>query len=314
MFQSCSKLVVEIFRFAKSDFKPWVYAYSALAIGTLIAINYTSELYKNILQNSYFNNTSMLYFALFYSAVYFMVLIPILLLDKQLPLLKKKSTYLKPLIFIVLYSISVGYFDYRTWRIDTLFYEENVYLIRIISQLKSLIIFFIPLVIIKLYYDKKVNGLYGIAKGGSEIVGYFVFFLLLLPFIVLASFTPDFQKAYPQFKPWEYEGIFNFPTWLYTLIFQISYAIDFIMTELMFRGALVIGLISVLNKRAVLPMVALYCVIHFGKPLAETVSSVFGGYILGALAYQTRHIWGGIIVHILIALAMEIAALAQYYK
>ena len=60
-------------------------------------------------------------------------------------------------------------------------------------------------------------------------------------------------------------------------------------------------------------MVAVYCSIHFGKPLVEAISSVFGGYILGALAFQTRHIWGGVVVHICIALTMEVMGLVHYY-
>ncbi len=85
------------------------------------------------------------------------------------------------------------------------------------------------------------------------------------------------------------------------------------MTELIFRGVLVIGMVSLLDRKAVLPMVAMYAAIHFGKPLGETISSVFGGYILGALAYQTRHIWGGVIVHICVALTMEIMGFVHYY-
>jgi len=36
--------------------------------------------------------------------------------------------------------------------------------------------------------------------------------------------------------------------------------------------------------------------------------------MLGALAYQTRHIWGGVIVHILIALSMEVMGLFHVYS
>ena len=85
------------------------------------------------------------------------------------------------------------------------------------------------------------------------------------------------------------------------------------MTELLFRGALVIGMVGILGRGAVLPMVALYVVIHLGKPPVEAISSLFGGYILGALAFQTRLIWGGVIVHVFIALTMETMGLFQYY-
>ena len=58
-------------------------------------------------------------------------------------------------------------------------------------------------------------------------------------------------------------------------------------------------------------MVVCYASLHFGKPLGETIGSIFGGYILGVLALQTRSIWGGIIVHVGVAWLMDLAALLQ---
>jgi membrane protease YdiL (CAAX protease family) len=81
--------------------------------------------------------------------------------------------------------------------------------------------------------------------------------------------------------------------------------------ELLFRGFMVIGMASVLGRAAVVPMVVTYCFLHFGKPAGEAVSSIFGGFILGVIAYETRSIWGGIIIHVGIAWAMELAAYWQ---
>lgn len=58
-------------------------------------------------------------------------------------------------------------------------------------------------------------------------------------------------------------------------------------------------------------MVVWYCSIHFGRPLGEAISSLFGGYLLGVLALSTRSIWGGLLIHIGIAWGMEIAAFLQ---
>jgi membrane protease YdiL (CAAX protease family) len=49
-------------------------------------------------------------------------------------------------------------------------------------------------------------------------------------------------------------------------------------------------------------------VFHFGKPLIETLSSFFGGYMLGVFALYSKNIWGGIILHIGTALFMELLA------
>jgi hypothetical protein len=45
----------------------------------------------------------------------------------------------------------------------------------------------------------------------------------------------------------------------------------------------------------------------------ETTSALFGGYFLGALAFQTRHIWGGVIIHMGIALIIELLRFFQHY-
>jgi len=58
-------------------------------------------------------------------------------------------------------------------------------------------------------------------------------------------------------------------------------------------------------------MVAAYAVLHFGKPLGESIGSIFGGYILGIIALYSRNIWGGVFVHGGIALLMEIFAFLQ---
>ena len=54
--------------------------------------------------------------------------------------------------------------------------------------------------------------------------------------------------------------------------------------------------------------------IAIGAVAGALISSFFGGYILGVFAYYSRSIWGGIIVHMGIALLMDLAAvLAKYW-
>ncbi len=60
-------------------------------------------------------------------------------------------------------------------------------------------------------------------------------------------------------------------------------------------------------------MVVLYAVCHFGKPVGETISSIFGGYLLGILAYKSRNVWGGVFVHVGVALFMELFGFYQMF-
>jgi hypothetical protein len=250
---------------------------------------------------------------LFYFFFYIATAIPVFLFQKRYDLLHNKKFYLKSILVIAAYGFAIGYYDYRQWEFPELFHIDKLYLYRVFSQLKTCCFLFLPFLLMKIYIDKDVPGFYGLANNAKNSKGYLLLFLMLLPFLVAVSYTPDFLKAYPQFRPWRYEEAFNLPVWLYTSIFETAYALDFVMVELMFRGVLVIGMIRLLGTKAVLPMVAMYAAIHFGKPVGETLSSIFGGYILGAFAYETKHIWGGVIVHILIALAMEFMGFFHYY-
>jgi len=94
----------------------------------------------------------------------------------------------------------------------------------------------------------------------------------------------------------------------YKVFYEVSYGIDFLTIEFFFRGFLVLAFVRFAGQEAILPMAAFYCSIHFGKPLAECISSFFGGLILGIIVYHTRSIWGGLMIHLGIAWLMEAGA------
>jgi len=312
--KSLKSLFAEVLTFSKDDFHLLSYSYTLILIIAFIYLNYSSGFYRDVMRTSYSNGNSIWAFPLFYGSMYFIVAIPVLFFQKEYKLLRDKAFYLKSIFFIALYGASIGYFGYRDLNFPSLLSEENQFVISIISQLKGSIIYLIPLFLLKISIDKNVDGLYGLSGNTKHIRAYLMLFCMLLPFLVAISFTPDFLKAYPRFHPWAFNGIFGLPTWLYSLMYETTYAIDFLKTELVFRGMLIIGMVSIMDKKAVLPMVALYAAIHFGKPIGETISSIFGGYILGALAYQTRHIWGGVIVHVCIAMTMEVMGFWHFYQ
>jgi hypothetical protein len=312
--QSLLSLFNTFWSFVKLDFRWATYVYTFVFISVCIFINYYFGFYEKIMRPSFFTGDSVRLFFLFYVFIYFAVAIPILCIEKNYKTLKNYRFYLKSLFFIGIYSISVGYYDYKDWKFPQLTGLEQHFIVRIFSQLKSLVFIVVPLIFLKIFIDqKRVNGFYGLSRSTKHLDAYLLLFVVMVPFLVITSFTPDFLKAYPQFTPWLYEGVFGISTFARTLIFESAYTIDFIVVELFFRGALILGLTAIMGPKTILPMVAFYAAIHFGKPVVETISSVFGGYILGVLAYQTKHIWGGVIVHIAIALTMEIMGFIQYY-
>lgn len=157
-------------------------------------------------------------------------------------------------------------------------------------------------------WDRQGQSFYASKPKGFDAKPYWLMLLIMLPLILLAATQPDFQKVYPKIQHVAF--IKEHPrSWLYFLLYELSYGSDFFTIELFFRGFLILAFVRFAGKDAILPMAAFYCAIHFGKPLGECISSYFGGTILGVVVYHTRSIWGGFMVHVGIAWMMELAGL-----
>jgi len=67
-----------------------------------------------------------------------------------------------------------------------------------------------------------------------------------------------------------------------------------------------------LGLYAIFVMMVPYVLIHaFGKPFGETLGAILTGLVLGALAMATRSIWFGYLIHVSVALTMDVLALAH---
>lgn len=154
---------------------------------------------------------------------------------------------------------------------------------------------------------------YGFRADWNTLKPYFLVLAIVAPLIIAASFFPDFQKAYPQYKPWNFKDVFELTIGRRAGIFEACYATGFVAVEAIFRGALAITMVRIMGTRAVLAMASFYCVFHFGKPAGEAVGAFFGGYALGVLAIHSKSIFGGLIVHLGVAMLMETLAYLHYY-
>jgi hypothetical protein len=146
----------------------------------------------------------------------------------------------------------------------------------------------------------------GLTRQGFNARPYFILLLFLIPVIGLASTQSDFLHFYPKFRNLAFINGYAHPSWPWKLLYELSYGLDFLSIELFFRGFLVIGLARWAGPKAILPMAAFYCTVHFGKPLGECITSFFGGLVLGVLAARTRSILGGLMVHLGLAWMMEL--------
>ena len=133
---------------------------------------------------------------------------------------------------------------------------------------------------------------------------YLVLFGLILPAVILASKTDAFRSTYP-FYAWANRSTFDLWAW------EAMYAIQFLSLEFFFRGFILQGLRRCMGANAIFVMIVPYCMIHYGKPMAETVGAIGAGLILGTLAMRTRSIWGGVMIHVGVAWTMDLLAVSQ---
>lgn len=133
---------------------------------------------------------------------------------------------------------------------------------------------------------------------------YVVMFALILPAVFLASRTHAFRSTYP-FYSWANRSMFDLWAW------EGMYAIQFLSLEFFFRGFILHGLRRAVGANAIFFMIVPYCMIHYGKPMAETFGAIGAGLILGTLAMRTRSIWGGVAIHVGVAWTMDLLAVSQ---
>lgn len=137
---------------------------------------------------------------------------------------------------------------------------------------------------------------------------YLLLLILMIPLVITACLQQEFLHVYPRLN--HYQEILSHISysWLYKLLFELSYGTDFISVELFFRGFLILALVNLAGKDAILPMACFYCCIHFGKPLGECISSYFGGMFLGIVVFYTRTLSGAVMIHLGLAWFMEVGA------
>ncbi len=160
-----------------------------------------------------------------------------------------------------------------------------------------------PIGLILCWPGKRVGEIHISFKGFFKHLWiYVVLFLCVLPAVLYASTTPAFRHTYPFYRLANRSG-FDLWTW------EALYAAQFVSLEFFFRGFILQGLRRALGSNAIFVMIVPYCMIHYGKPLPETLGAIGAGLILGTLAMRTKSIWGGVLIHIGVAMTMDVLAL-----
>ncbi len=163
----------------------------------------------------------------------------------------------------------------------------------------------IPVVTIK-YILKEPLSNYGLGLGklNEHKKWYFLLVAPILCFVVIVSFREDFTNHYPFYK-------LAHRSWADLIAWEVLYLFQFFCVEFFFRGFIVQACRPAFGVNAIFIMIVPYMMIHLPKPWLEASGAIFFGLFLGVLALHTRSIWGGVLVHVSIALSMDVAALLQ---
>ena len=171
----------------------------------------------------------------------------------------------------------------------------------------STLLFFllVPSLVVRLGHGEPLSTIGASPRGLLlHLPVYLLLYALTLPLVVFASTRPDFVALYPFVSSTRTSP-------LVLLVWEIAYASQFVALEAFFRGYVLFTCARRMGWTAVPVMVVPYTMIHFHKPFPECLGAVVAGTVLGVLALRYRTFWGGTLVHILVALTMDLLAVLR---
>ncbi|PWJ44062.1 CPBP family intramembrane glutamic endopeptidase [Sediminitomix flava] len=255
-------------------------------------------------------------FTLFQGLAFIVPVLIISVTSDRKSFLSSREFWFKFIVAFIILGVYRG-FSFRTDFCSWLDSNDCFFLYKVLRRVVKVCLVIVCILPFYYFFDReKSQGFYGISLQKKSIEPYLYMLLGMAVILFGASFIDSVSEYYPMYKR---SGGHLFATrnniaehWV-ILMFEIPYGFGFIAVELFFRGFLIFSFSRLLGEHVVLPMATVYAVLHFGKPLPETLSSVLGGYILGIVALRTKNINGGIVVHAGVALMMELFAFMQIY-
>jgi hypothetical protein len=136
---------------------------------------------------------------------------------------------------------------------------------------------------------------------------YVALYLLVMPAVIAVSYMSSFQGTYPFYHHTD-------RSWVDLSLWWSFYGIQFFFLEFFFRGYMIHGTKRALGVYSIFIAAVPYCMIHFGKPMLETLGAILAGLALGTLSLRTNSIWNGFLIHISIAYSMDLLSLWQKGK
>lgn len=294
----------------REDFHPGQYISTAILLAVCLSFNYAFDFEDYYLETLYGAKKYVAYF-FFYGIPYFTAIFIYAYFKRQMQIFSESGFWLRSLFGIAILTLdgSLPYIDKLVNYLSNPMMQNWLY--KVVINGISFITVFLPILIFYYRYDRHEGHRYGLSSYKFDAKPYFLMLLIMLPLIIMVSYNPAFIRQYPMYKSSSAHISLGVEEWVTVALYEIAYGLDFITVEYLFRGFMVLALVKFLGRSAVITMAVVYCVLHFGKPAGEAMSSIFGGYLLGVVAYETRSVWGGIIVHMGIAWMMEVVAFVR---
>ena len=299
----------------REDFHPGYYASVGLFLAAALTANFAVDFKLKILNPTIERPIGILYFFLFYGFAYYFAAFGWAYFHRDGRLLRSRAFW--GISVFILGSMALD--NYSTSLPGTLVTALGIpdpvwyWVERCLWNLDRAIAIAIPVIVFRRLVDRQPGAFYGLTREGFDWRPYATMLLVMVPLIAWASFQPAFLHTYPSYRAGSAEAFLSLSHRTTFGVYEITYALRYVSIELFFRGLLVIGLEKHLGRAVLMPMVTLYAFWHFGKPIPEAIGSIFAGYVLGVFALRSRSILGGIIVHVGVALAMDLAAYLQTF-
>ncbi len=304
--------------FLKDYFHLKLYLSVFVFLSICVAFNYAIDFEDSILDSYSGRPIKWLLMSLHMSFPFLVICLLLYVFDINRTWVSSKEFWLKFIIGFVIIGFGRSFYYHHEY-IQTLPRADYVFSFKLLGWGKTWITTVIPLLIFYYIYDRNRDAQkdwYGLTLKNFDFKPYAILVMIVFVGIGIASFMSELNTYYPRYKfsgGAAFAELHQIEEWISVLIYESVYGSYYLSVELFFRGFLVIAFARVLGGYAVLAMVGSYVFLHFGKPIAETISSAFGGYLIGVLAFYTNRIWGGVVLHIALAWFMELFAGLQNY-
>lgn len=296
--------------YLRDNFHPGLFGLLGLFLAGAIYFNYFMHPHnfeRDVLDQHYGEPIYFLTNLIYYAIPYLVGALAVAAFGRGFGFFKKPGFWLVLLVFCGAQAGDSWFHWYNlTDEPETRYYARKMF-----SKLVRFSFYVVPIGIYFLIRRKKMTSFHGLTLKGFDKKPYLIMMLIMTPLLIWASFDPSFLRAYPTFTPGSEAVHWGVPLWVTFGSYEFLYALTFLGLELLFRGFMIFEMEKYLGEKVVIPMVCVYCTLHFGKPMMECISSIFGGFLLGVIALKSRSVYGGVWVHIFIALGMDILAFLQ---